>query len=172
MNIRIYIRHITKCDTPGLTPETGKGKESSKSKGNSGASRIASVIAQCLVLLPSLNQESTCDWNGRRNLPGALSVYRPVLFTKPASPHSDASTFSSSSSFSSASSSAGRKHTYRAIQARQHTAAAEPAATVNNTANMASYAPLLWARQVHLTTRSTCSTFNTDTDTRIEWRWL
>ena len=81
MNIRIYIRHITKCDTPGLTSETGKGKESSKSKGNSGASRIASVIAQCLVLLPSLNQESTCDWNGRRNLPGTLSVYRPVLFT-------------------------------------------------------------------------------------------
>ena len=71
MNIRIYIRHITKCDTPGLTSETGKGKASSKSKGNSGASRIASVIAQCLVLLPSLNQESTCDWNGRRNLPGA-----------------------------------------------------------------------------------------------------
>jgi hypothetical protein len=143
-----YIRHITKCDTPGLTYETGKGKASSKSKGNSGASRIASVIAQCLVLLPSLNQESTCDWNGRRNLPGAaLSVCLPPGPFHLASPHSDASTFSSSS-FSSASSSAGRKHTYRAIQAHQHTATAEPAATVNNTANMASYGPLLWARQV------------------------
>jgi hypothetical protein len=29
------------------------------------------------VLLPSLKQESTCDWNGRRNLPGPFHTALP-----------------------------------------------------------------------------------------------